>query len=107
MHYSDAPTTPKMLISVEEKTKQQKANLTAEEQALWVSGDIRWVQVKDDDKNDVFIPAKFKSKSTKKFEGNKLIFEQIPSPWLSPEGYKLWKGMDRRIGSCWSTNREY
>ena len=41
VHYSDAPTTPKMLISVEEKTKQQKANLTAEEQALWVSGDIR------------------------------------------------------------------
>ena len=74
VHYSDAPTTPKMLVSVQEKTKQQKANLTAEEQALWVSGDIRWVQVKDDDKNDIFIPAKFKSKSTKKFEGNKLIF---------------------------------
>ena len=27
VHYSDAPTTPKMLLSVQEKTKQQKANL--------------------------------------------------------------------------------
>ena len=60
-----------------------------------MSGDINGA-VKDDDKNDVFIPAKFKSKSPKKFEGNKLIFEQIPSPWLSPDEDTNWEGMDRR-----------
>ena len=53
-----------------QQTKDQKANLISEENALWVSGDVRWLQVKDDDKNDIFVPAKFVSRSKKKLETN-------------------------------------
>ena len=100
VHYSDAPTTPKLLRSVKEKTKDQKANLTSDENALWVSGDVRWLQVKDDDKNDIFVPAKFVSKSKKKLETNKLIFQQIPSPWLPPE-------KDVNCGKEWTVEEDH
>ena len=39
-------------------------------------------------------------KAQKSFEGNKLIFEQIPSPWLSPD-------QDTNCGKEWTVEKDH